>query len=95
MRSDNLTAIVQSQLRTQQTPPADSCEKKRLLTCDLSKACGFGCIGHHLIMCLFMAHGTNRTLALDFKKFYYNAEEGWNSTKWVQTGGSLRGGNDV
>lgn len=72
----NLTEIVQNRMSHLQNP-AD-CANARKLVCQLNKGCGFGCQLHHVMYCLMVAYGTERTMILDSRGWRYS-QRGWDS----------------
>ena len=64
-----LTELVQKRLFVLQNPK--NCFASRKLLCNLNIDCGFGCQIHHVVYCLIVAYGTNRTLLLESKKWNY------------------------
>lgn len=70
----SLSSLVQARLKYLQNPK--NCNTAKKLTCNLNKGCGYGCQIHHVVYCLIMAYGTQRTLILNSKGWRYN-KEGW------------------
>ncbi|XP_044727696.1 alpha-(1,6)-fucosyltransferase [Chrysoperla carnea] len=71
---EKLSNLIQRRLEYLQNP-AD-CHKAKKVVCNLNKGCGYGCQLHHLVFCLTMAYGTERTLILQSKGWRYN-KAGW------------------
>ncbi|KAF5294269.1 hypothetical protein FQR65_LT10855 [Abscondita terminalis] len=70
----NLSDIVQKRLRYLQNPV--DCKNSKKLVCHINYSCGFGCQIHHLVSCMIVAYGTQRTLILKSNNWrYHNA--GW------------------
>jgi len=57
-----------------------ACSNARRLTCNINKACGFGCQAHHMFFCMVMAYGSNRTLHADVSHWSY-ARLGWEGAR--------------
>nr|XP_022901745.1 alpha-(1,6)-fucosyltransferase [Onthophagus taurus] len=74
LEATELSNLVQKRLKYLQNP-AD-CESAKKLVCNLNKGCGFGCQLHHVVYCLLVAYGTERTLILKSKGWKYN-KGGW------------------
>nr|CAD7397037.1 unnamed protein product [Timema cristinae] len=72
--ANELSDLVQRRLEYLQNP-AD-CSQARKLTCNLNKGCGYGCQLHHVVYCLMVAYGTQRTLILKSKGWRYH-KTGW------------------
>ncbi|KAK4882688.1 hypothetical protein RN001_006007 [Aquatica leii] len=71
----DLSNIVQTRLHYLQNPL--NCENARKLVCTISYGCGFGCQMHHLISCMILAYGMQRTLLLESTGWQYH-RGGWN-----------------
>ncbi|XP_077866005.1 alpha-(1,6)-fucosyltransferase-like [Saccoglossus kowalevskii] len=69
-----LEQTVQKRLKYLQNPK--DCSKAKKLVCNLNKGCGYGCQLHHVVYCLIMAYGSERTLILESKGWRY-AKDGW------------------
>uniref|UniRef100_A0A1B6CPN6 Alpha-(1,6)-fucosyltransferase n=1 Tax=Clastoptera arizonana TaxID=38151 RepID=A0A1B6CPN6_9HEMI len=69
-----LSDLVQRRLRYLQNPK--DCSTARKLICNLNKGCGYGCQLHHVVYCLVVAYGTERTLILKSKGWRYH-RPGW------------------
>ena len=54
-----------------------ACSQVDALHCTVGKSCGFGCQAHHLVFCMVMAYGTNRTLVLNTDGWSYARRGGW------------------
>lgn len=76
-QNQRLGRIVQARLKHIQN--TKDCATARKVSCTLNHACGFGCILHHVTLCLLIAYGTNRTLILDSSKWNYDqsGKKGW------------------
>ncbi|KAK4886686.1 hypothetical protein RN001_002957 [Aquatica leii] len=70
----NLSNIVQERLRYLQNPV--DCKIRKKLMCTINYQCGFGCQMHHLVSCMVLAYGLQRTLILKSKGWQYH-KEGW------------------
>ena len=70
-----------------------ACSNVRRLTCNINKACGFGCQAHHMLFCMVMAYGSNRTLHADVSHWSY-ARMGWEGTRRRLYGTRLSRAND-
>ncbi|KAK4882686.1 hypothetical protein RN001_006005 [Aquatica leii] len=66
----DLSNIVQTRLHYLQNPL--DCENARKLVCTISYRCGFGCQMHHLISCMILAYGMQRTLILESTGWQYH-----------------------
>lgn len=88
-----LSDLVQRRLHSLQNP-AD-CGSARKLVCALNKGCGYGCQLHHVVYCLLVAYGTQRTMVLKSKGWRYH-KAGWEevflpvSETCTDSGGSTR-----
>ncbi|KAK4882687.1 hypothetical protein RN001_006006 [Aquatica leii] len=71
----DLSNVVQTRLHYLQNPL--NCESARKLVCTISYGCGFGCQMHHLISCMILAYGMQRTLILESTGWQYH-RGGWN-----------------
>ncbi|XP_075232780.1 alpha-(1,6)-fucosyltransferase 8 isoform X2 [Lycorma delicatula] len=69
-----LSDLVQRRIQHLQNPP--NCSKARKLLCSLNKGCGYGCQLHHIVYCLIVAYGTERTMILKSKGWRYH-RAGW------------------
>ncbi|KAF5294264.1 hypothetical protein FQR65_LT10850 [Abscondita terminalis] len=69
-----LSDIVQKRLSYLQNPV--NCKSAKKLLCEINYKCGFGCQIHHLVSCLILAYGIQRTLILRSTKWQYH-KEGW------------------
>jgi hypothetical protein len=56
-----------------------ACADAQYLHCSIGKSCGFGCQAHHLVFCMVMAYGSNRTLVVGTAGWTY-ARNGWEGT---------------
>nr|XP_006818474.1 PREDICTED: alpha-(1,6)-fucosyltransferase-like [Saccoglossus kowalevskii] len=78
----------------QRLNPRD-CRTSKKLVCNINKQCGYGCRLHHLVYCLIMAYGSERTLILEYKGTGYS-KDGWEklfkplSNKCTDTTGTSR-----
>ncbi|KAF5294266.1 hypothetical protein FQR65_LT10852 [Abscondita terminalis] len=70
----NLSNVVQERLGYLQNPV--DCQNAKKLVCQINYYCGFGCQIHHLICCMALAYGTQRTLILKSVEWQYH-EDGW------------------
>lgn len=70
----DLSNLIQTRLHYLQNPK--DCSSAKKITCNLNKGCGYGCQIHHVVYCLILAYGTERTLILNSKGWRYN-REGW------------------
>ena len=68
--STELGDLVQSRIHFLQNP--ERCSKAPKLFCKFNKLCGLGCQFGHMISCLILAYGTNRTLVFDGIDWSYN-----------------------
>ncbi|KAF5294268.1 hypothetical protein FQR65_LT10854 [Abscondita terminalis] len=71
---NNLSDIIQDRLSYLQNPV--DCENAKKLVCQINYFCGFGCQMHHLISCMTLAYGTQRTLILKSINWQYH-KAGW------------------
>ncbi|XP_078485864.1 alpha-(1,6)-fucosyltransferase-like [Ciona intestinalis] len=74
---ENLSQKVQEAIKSSQNPT--NCNGARKLVCHVKHLCGFGCMSHHIALCLSIAIGTKRTLMLKLDNFKYSRNEGWGS----------------
>ena len=65
-----LSNLLQSRILFLQNP--ENCSTAPKLFCKFNKLCGFGCQFEHMVSCLMLAYGTNRTLVLDDRDWSYN-----------------------
>ncbi|ESN89823.1 hypothetical protein HELRODRAFT_194786 [Helobdella robusta] len=72
--SKELGQLVQKVIHKLQNPK--DCSTSRLLVCNLNKGCGFGCQVHHVVYCMIMSMGSNRTFVLNAKSWRY-LNDGW------------------
>lgn len=70
----SLSDLVQRRLRYLQNPK--DCSTARKLLCNLNKGCGYGCQLHHIVYCLIVAYGTERTMILRSQGWKYH-RAGW------------------
>ncbi|XP_077997267.1 alpha-(1,6)-fucosyltransferase-like [Glandiceps talaboti] len=70
----SLGDLVQKRIKYLQNPK--DCNKAKKLVCNLNKGCGYGCQLHHVVYCLLMAYGSERTLILESRGWRYS-REGW------------------
>ncbi|KAF5294267.1 hypothetical protein FQR65_LT10853 [Abscondita terminalis] len=70
----NLSRLVQKRFHYLQHPV--DCKNAKKLVCNLYYGCGFGCQIHHLISCMMVAYGTQRTLILKSNRWQYH-KGGW------------------
>ncbi|XP_049841519.1 alpha-(1,6)-fucosyltransferase-like isoform X3 [Schistocerca gregaria] len=88
-----LSDLVQRRLHSLQNP--QDCNTARKLVCALNKGCGYGCQLHHVVYCLLVAYGTQRTMILKSKGWRYH-KGGWEevflpvSETCTDAGGSSR-----
>lgn len=74
--NERLSAWIGDRIRLVQN--REDCERSRRLVCLLNAdGCGFGCQLHHIVDCLMVAYGTNRTLVIDSTGWNYDKQEGW------------------
>ncbi len=65
----NLTKLIQRRFEYLQNPK--NCSSARKLLCKHRNECGFSCNADHLLCCLVLAYGTDRTLVLQPKNYIY------------------------
>lgn len=72
--AEELSRLVQKRIHQLQNPK--DCSKARKLLCSLNKGCGYGCQLHHIVYCMLVAYGTERTMVLKSKGWRYH-RAGW------------------
>ena len=84
-------AVSQIDVHTPDAPSRAACDAGKFLHCSIGKSCGFGCQAHHLVFCMVMAYGSNRTLVVATDGWTYARGNGWEGADAAVAGARASG----